>query len=122
MAVTLSHCSVICRRVFKSFANSHYWPPHVCPYVCLHVSQDLHATNFREILYWIFWLNCVCPLRFWLRSKKKNIYRHFTWSTSFLSLPFLFCILWNSLCSCEVGYKLRSQKQLIIERDRLFDV
>jgi len=46
MAVTLSHCSFISRRVFKSVANSHYWPPHVCPYVCLHVSQRLTGYGF----------------------------------------------------------------------------
>jgi len=46
--------------------------------VCMYHS-DLQATDIRELSYWIFWLNCIYPLRFWLRSN--NIYRHSTWST-----------------------------------------
>jgi len=38
MAVTLCHFSVICMGVRKSVTNNHDYPPHVYPYVCLHVS------------------------------------------------------------------------------------
>jgi len=54
MAVTLSHCSVIRKRVRKSVTtDTANFLVSMRTSVCMYHS-DLQATDFHEIFYWIF--------------------------------------------------------------------